>query len=232
MALGVLEVTLISSLMPQKEGEEAEVKVLELENTYLVNPSIKNLNNLNCAKDSLVQLQDQEETFWKQKANVKFTIEGDRNTKFFHAMANRNRTKNHIHKIVNSDASTNESEELICKSGVDYFKNNFNDHFSNVPLVNPQVIPYIINDIDNNFLCHLSYELEVYNDVNDLNGNSIAGPDGYTTNFFQKCWDIVKIDVIEAVNDFFKGIPYPKIFTSTNIVLIPKTSGDNKWNEF
>ncbi|KAI0522535.1 hypothetical protein KFK09_004915 [Dendrobium nobile] len=210
---------------------EAEAKVLELDNTYLVNPSMENLNNLNSAKVSLVQLQDHEEIFWKQKANVKFTIEGDRNTKFFYAMANRNRTKNYIHKIVNSDGSTIEAEELICKSGVEYFKNSFNDHFSNVPLINPQIIPHIINDIDNNFLCLLPSDLEIYNAIMDLNGDSIAGPDGYTSKFFQKCWDIVKFDVIE-VNDFFNGSPYPKYFTSTNIVFIPKTDGANKWKDF
>ncbi|XP_028554540.1 uncharacterized protein LOC114580620 [Dendrobium catenatum] len=93
--------------------KEAELKVLDLENSYMVDPSNENLIMLNCAKDSLILLQDQEEIFWKQKANFKFTLEGDRNTKFFHAMANRNKTKNYIHKIVECDGSIIDSEELI-----------------------------------------------------------------------------------------------------------------------
>ncbi|PKU68714.1 Putative ribonuclease H protein [Dendrobium catenatum] len=65
-----------------------------------------------------------------------------------------------------------------------------------------------------------------------LNGDSISGPDGYTSKFFQKCWDIVKTDVIDAVNEFFKDSPFPKFFTSTSIVLIPKIDGANKWKDF
>ncbi|KAI0524306.1 hypothetical protein KFK09_003672 [Dendrobium nobile] len=208
--------------------KEAELKVQELENIYMIHPSHDNLSSLNCAKDSLVLLQDQEEIFWKQKANFKFTVDGDRNTKFFHTMANRNKTKNYIHKIVNSDGYTIESEELICNSGVEHFKNSFNDHFTNIPLTNPHVIPNIINESDNDLLCLIPSEVEMFNVVNDLNGDSIAGPDGYTTKFFQKCWEIVKDDIIQAVIDFFEGSPYPKFFTSTNIVLIPKINGANK----
>ncbi|KAI0496299.1 hypothetical protein KFK09_022613 [Dendrobium nobile] len=40
----------------------------------------------------------------------------------------------------------------------------------------------------------------------EMNGDATAGPDGFTTKFFQKSWDIVKDDVILAVQDFFKGI--------------------------
>ncbi|PKU66869.1 integrator complex subunit 11 [Dendrobium catenatum] len=147
-------------------------------------------------------------------------------------MANHNRTKNYIHKIVNSDGSIIDSEELICNYGVEHFKNSFNDHFTNIPLTNPHVIPQIINDSDNEMLCLLPSDVEIYNAVMDLNGDSIAGPDGYTTNVFQNCWEIVKTDIIEAVIDFFKGSTYPKFFTSTSIILIPKIVGAIKWNDF
>ncbi|PKU82328.1 integrator complex subunit 11 [Dendrobium catenatum] len=98
--------------------------------------------------------------------------------------------------------------------------------------MNPHVIPHIINDFDNDSLCLLPYDMEIYNAIMDLNGDSIVGPDGFTTKFFQKCWDIIKVDIIDAVIDFFKGSPYTKIFTSTNIVLIHKIVGANKWNDF
>ncbi|PKU62204.1 integrator complex subunit 11 [Dendrobium catenatum] len=64
------------------------------------------------------------------------------------------------------------------------------------------------------------------------NNWATAGPDGFTTKFFQKSWDIVKEDVIFAVQDFFRGNPYPKFFSSSNIVLIPKIDGAKRWSEF
>ncbi|PKU61162.1 integrator complex subunit 11 [Dendrobium catenatum] len=45
-------------------------------------------------------------------------------------------------------------------------------------------------------------------------------------------WDIIKKDVIDAVQDFLNGNPYPKFFTSTNIVLIPKKENPSFWNDF
>ncbi|PKU74126.1 Putative ribonuclease H protein [Dendrobium catenatum] len=203
-----------------------------MENTYLLDDYIANLNLLNTAKINLAHLHDQEENFWKQKANAKFTTEGDRNTKFFHAIANRNRSNNFICKIMNDDGSFIESDSSICNSGVDYFKNTFNDSFCNSPITNPAIIPKIIDDNDNILLCCPPSELEIYNVIMDLNGDSVAGPDGFTTKFFQKMWSIIKKDIIDVVNDLFVGNPYPKFFTSTNIVLIPKVNGANKWKNF
>ncbi|PKU74124.1 hypothetical protein MA16_Dca023857 [Dendrobium catenatum] len=100
---------------------EAERKVSILDGVYLENPNEVNLLNLNIAKNVLCQLHLQEESYWKQKSHAKFVIEGDRNTKFFHAIANKNKTKSKIHKIVNNEGILLEFDELICKSGVDFF---------------------------------------------------------------------------------------------------------------
>ncbi|KAL0906850.1 hypothetical protein M5K25_025378 [Dendrobium thyrsiflorum] len=65
---------------------EVEKEVMDLENIYQINSSINNLERLNTAKTNLFKLQDMEEAFWKQKAASKLTLEGDRNTKFFHSL--------------------------------------------------------------------------------------------------------------------------------------------------
>ncbi|PKU59602.1 hypothetical protein MA16_Dca023459 [Dendrobium catenatum] len=65
-----------------------------------------------------------------------------------------------------------------------------------------------------------------------ISTNCNAGPDGFTTKFFIKTWDIIKFDVVDAVRDFFNGNSYPKFFSSTNIVLIPKKETTKFWNDF
>ncbi|KAL0449351.1 UNVERIFIED_CONTAM: hypothetical protein Slati_1491500 [Sesamum latifolium] len=59
-----------------------------------------------------------------------------------------------------------------------------------------------------------------------------VGPDGFNALFYQKCWDIIKDDVFEAVADFLAGAPLPKSFTSTSIILIPKVKTPTSWGEF
>lgn len=56
----------------------------------------------------------------------------------------------------------------------------------------------------------------------NLNGESACGLDGFTSVFYQVCWDIVGIDVFRIVNSFFMGHTLPKAITHTNLVLLPK----------
>lgn len=56
-----------------------------------------------------------------------------------------------------------------------------------------------------------------------MNPKSVAGPDGFTSYFFQICWDIVGFDLFEACCEFMTGVSKPKSFIATSIVLIPKT---------
>ncbi|KAL0411457.1 UNVERIFIED_CONTAM: hypothetical protein Slati_3735400 [Sesamum latifolium] len=52
--------------------------------------------------------------------------------------------------------------------------------------------------------------------------HSVVGPDGFNAVFYQRCWDIIKHDVLDAVQDFLQGTPPPVSFTATSIALIPK----------
>lgn len=48
------------------------------------------------------------------------------------------------------------------------------------------------------------------------------GPDGMSPEFYQKCWPIVKKDVIEVVRNFFSTGTLDDHLQGTNIALIPK----------
>ncbi|PKU63886.1 hypothetical protein MA16_Dca009870 [Dendrobium catenatum] len=102
--------------------KDAESQVINLDILFQQNPNPENLLALNQTKDSLFHLQLQEECFWKQKSNAKFILEGDRNTKSFHAVANKKKTRSLIHKIIDDAGNVLDSDEYICNSGVDHFK--------------------------------------------------------------------------------------------------------------
>ncbi|PKU87700.1 Putative ribonuclease H protein [Dendrobium catenatum] len=174
----------------------------------------------------------QEECYWHQKSNAKFLVEGDRNTKFFHALANKKKSKSFIHKIIDTDGSVLDTDVEICNSGVDYFKNIFTNSTTCIPLTDSAIISRIICEEDNLLLCQTPSEEEIVNVIKNLNSNAVAGPDGFTTKFFQDNWETIKEDVINAVKDFFAGNPNPKFFSSTYIVLIPKIDGPNHWHDF
>ena len=54
-------------------------------------------NNLReVLKDEVVQLAHMEETSWRQKSHALWLKEGNKNTSFFHQMANLNKRRNHL----------------------------------------------------------------------------------------------------------------------------------------
>ncbi|KAI0510194.1 hypothetical protein KFK09_010794 [Dendrobium nobile] len=212
--------------------KEAENEVVDWEVCVASNPLSDNISNLNKAKLKLSALHEQEEIYWQQKATTRFLVEGDRNTKFFHTMYNKKRVKNYIFKILDKDGRILEDENSIINSGVEHFRSIFNSNFTSSAIENPYIVPNCISDSENFMLTKPPLEEEIWNIMQTMNLESVAGPDGFTIKFFVNTWHITKVDIIEAVNEFFSGKPYIKFFSSTNIVLIPKKDLTNDWNDF
>lgn len=64
--------------------------------------------------------------------------------------------------------------------------------------------------------------------VFSMSPHSAAGPDSMNIKFFQSCWDIIKYDLVAAVNAFFCGYSIPKYFSHASLVLLPKFKNSNR----
>lgn len=104
---------------------------------------------------------------------------------------------------------------------IDYFKNSFNKDVNIQDLYKPNNISSLINIEDNIMLTSTPTKHEIWGTLDDMNIDSIVGPDGYITLFF-KLLGYIKHDLFEASKDFFNMISIPRFFTSTSIILIPK----------
>ncbi|GJS41230.1 protein LAZ1 [Tanacetum coccineum] len=67
-------------------------------------------------------------------------------------------------------------------------------------------------------------DLEIKEAMFSIGNDKSLGPDGYTSNFFKKGWDIVGQDVCKAIRDFFTNGQMLKEINHTFIALIPKVS--------
>lgn len=64
-----------------------------------------------------------------------------------------------------------------------------------------------------------------------MSSESSAGQAVFTGIFFQSYWEIIKVDLINFVNDSFKGKNLTEYFTHTCLALIPKVDSPSNFNE-
>ena len=74
-----------------------------------------------CKKDLNMLLQD-EEVMWRQRSKALWLREGDRNSKFFHAIASRRRVENTIQKLLIEDGNYVYKQEEIETEIIGYFQ--------------------------------------------------------------------------------------------------------------
>ncbi|GJZ81284.1 RNA-directed DNA polymerase, eukaryota [Tanacetum coccineum] len=155
-----------------------------------------------------------------QKAKVRWSIEGDENSKFFHGIINMKRSQLAIRGV------------LIEGDWIDKpykVKNEFLNHFSNrfARPTGPNIV------LDSNMFkqlsseqiadleCDVTYD-EIKRAVWDCGTNKSPGPDGFTFDFIRTYWKIINQDVVNAVREFFVTSKFPPGSNSSFIALIPK----------
>jgi hypothetical protein len=68
-------------------------------------------------------------------------------------------------------------------------------------------------------------EDEIWAVIQNFKGDKAPGPDGFTMAFFQKCWEILKTDIIAVLKEFQTSGKFEKSLNATFVSLIPKKAG-------
>jgi hypothetical protein len=68
-------------------------------------------------------------------------------------------------------------------------------------------------------------EGKVWEVVQNFDGDKVTSPDGFTMAFFQKCWEVLKADIIAVLKKFHKSGKIEKSLNATFVSLIPKKVG-------
>lgn len=168
---------------------------------------------------------DKEEDFWREKSKVAWHANGDRNTRYFQRLTKIKNTSKLITSIKDGDNMITEPN-LISSHITNHFKNIFSTNFSVQDLQVQELldgtIPNMINEEMNQLLTRLPTQLEIHKVVMDMNKDGAPGPDGFGAVFYQSFWDIIKLDVTNAVLKFFKRDWILPNYNANTIVLIPK----------
>eukprot|EP00253_Pinus_taeda_P024446 PITA_24446 len=167
----------------------------------------------------------QEETLWKQKSRVLWLKEGEQNSKFFHRSTLDYRNTNKILNLKNASGDTLHNHREIFSLLTDHFKLITQESpIERTDAINSltQSIPKVVTKDQNlSLLKEISME-KVEEAVKSMPNDKAPGPDGFTINFFKACWQTIKIEIWEVVEDSRRFGTILKSINSTFLALIPK----------
>ncbi|KAL9659874.1 hypothetical protein QQ045_024684 [Rhodiola kirilowii] len=158
------------------------------------------------------QLLGQELAMLKEKARLNWLVDGD-------ALKVR-RYWNKVN-ILGEDGSVLSSEEL-GKKAAEYYQELFSQHTSPSDMSHFGLFGPCISEEENADLCRAPSMDEVHGELLEMDGSSAPGHDGFTGRFYVHFWEMVKDDLVAAVEGFFQGLQLPAIVSSTFITLLPK----------
>ncbi|GJT08236.1 RNA-directed DNA polymerase, eukaryota [Tanacetum coccineum] len=171
---------------------------------------LKELQDLNsCASLDMIQ-----------KAKIRWAIEGNENTKYFHRIINKKRSQMAIRGVlVDGDWIVEPSN--VKKEILNHFSNRFADPTSPRLILESQFPNTLYLDQQADHEREVSYD-EIKKAVWDSDINKSPGPDGFTIKFFCRFWNIIDKDVVAAVSQFFssgiyKGIPIDDTLILTHL---------------
>ncbi|XP_060200566.1 uncharacterized protein LOC132628819 [Lycium barbarum] len=80
-------------------------------------------------------------------------------------------------------------------------------------------------------LSKISIEEEIKDAIFDMSSTSSAGLDGFNGMCYQKCWEIIKVDVIKFFQSFFYGSGLTKFYSHSFLALIPIVNSPSNFLE-
>nr|GFB27588.1 RNA-directed DNA polymerase, eukaryota [Tanacetum cinerariifolium] len=141
-----------------------------------------------------------------QKAKIKWSVEGDENSHFFHRILNKRRKQMSIRGVMKDGVWLDKPDQLK-----EEFLNHFRDRFSR-PVENrvsfDMEFPNSLSRAQKEELESDVTREEIKRAVWDCGVDKSPCPDGFTFGFYRQFWDLVEKDVISAVNYFFKHVEF------------------------
>ncbi|XP_031288180.1 uncharacterized protein LOC116146875 [Pistacia vera] len=154
-----------------------------------------------------------EEVIFKQRSCVQWLNLGDQNTKFFHKSLIHRQVRNLIHSLTDGNGSSCCPYSTSDRGGFQVFFGHISSDMTS-PLTTP-----ITDD-------------EIRTALFSILDDKAPGPDGYTSLFFKRAWEIISTDFRDAVRYFFVTNEMPRCVNATKIALVPKVDNPSRMTDF
>ncbi|GJV81698.1 RNA-directed DNA polymerase, eukaryota [Tanacetum coccineum] len=190
-------------------------------------------NDVQCRNDVVCQIQELEKIAnmeMAQKAKIRWAVEGDENSKYYHGVINKKRNNLSIRGVM-VEGTWIESPALVKKAFFDHFKSQFEHPSpSNIVLERDFSNKVSLDQVED--LERTVSKDEIKRAVWDCGVDKSPGPDGFTFGFYRRFWTTIEDDVCKAVVWFFQNNFIPNGGNSSFVTLIPKIPNANKVKDY
>ncbi|GJW42238.1 RNA-directed DNA polymerase, eukaryota [Tanacetum coccineum] len=184
-------------------------------------------SELQCNLFNINQMESKE---YIQKSKIKWAIEGDENSKFFHGLINKKHSQLAIRGVfLDGIWCTNPSK--IKEAFFNHFDSRFKMPGKHRIMINFPFTKRLSDSQAADLECCVSRD-EIRTAVWSCGENKSPRPDGYSFEFFRKYWNLVGPEFCEAVEHFFETDSFSNGCNSSFIALIPKVTDAKFVNDF
>ena len=186
------------------------------------------------AKEDWAKITLMEEISWRQKLRALWLKAGNRNTKFFHSVANTHRKFNTMSFVV-VDGVQYDAFPNMKFAIYNFYKSLFSESEPWRPKVDTLPLPLplpLLRDSKKEFIEMPFSEEEVTKALPDCCGDKAPRPNGMTMAFLQGNWDTVSGNVMKMVTEFFSSGKFVASINATFIGLIPKKANAENIRDF
>nr|GFB66899.1 RNA-directed DNA polymerase, eukaryota [Tanacetum cinerariifolium] len=136
-----------------------------------------------------------------QKAKIKWSIEGEENSSFFHRMLNKKRNQSNIRGIM-VDGVWKEQPNDVKKEFLNHFQERLDKPVERRVTIDMSYSRSISSEQRDELEREVTIE-EIKTALWNCGTDKSSGPDGFTFNFYRQFWSTIDKDVYAAVNHFF-----------------------------
>lgn len=197
------------------------------ENRILTTQELDFLKQL---KNRVLGLSAIEKSRARQQSRLTWLRKGDANTKYFQLMVNMRKRKNFMHSIqTDGGLASSQSEKQRAVYG--HFVKHIGTYTPRSCKLNFTQFGWQPRDLH-----HLDLpfqEHEVLQVIKHAPKEKAPGPDGFIGSFFAECWDTIKNDLLQAINQFYSGNQQGlHLLNQALVVLIPKKSNPTRLTDY
>ncbi|KAI3683245.1 hypothetical protein L1987_83746 [Smallanthus sonchifolius] len=166
----------------------------------------------------------------QQKSRVRWALEGDENSSFFHGIMNANTSNNRINGIL-VDGSWETSPSVLKDKAFEFFADKFKEPVEARPrLICPNLSVLSVSEADSLIVPFCT--LEIRSAVWDCDGDRAPGPDGFNFKFLKRCWGWLELDFVKLFEEFHHSGSLNPGCTASFLALVPKLNDPVGFSDF